>query len=261
MKISTNMEDKLMENKVYCKVEPKKGTAIFKVLIAFMILLTVLLIVWFIPQIEHRPYKGYVIIGNYKEAHIYDYYIYKNLFGVTIGETYGKGFSMTHYNLGTPDVFVPIIIWFVIFILFITLLIIKHNAKKCSLELNQDGILGQKKKLFSKESLNMPYEKIDSVYLRNSIIDKIISGQTIVINSASSRVKFLCIANAQEFVDKTLEELKKYKESVAAAKEKAPASSESDAMDALLKLKSLLDQGLISQEEFEEKRRSLAEKI
>lgn len=60
----------------------------------------------------------------------------------------------------------------------------------------------------------------------------------------------------------TLEELKKYKESITS--KSAPdnvSKSNSNSMDDLLKLKMLLDQGLITQEEFDEKRKAIVEKI
>lgn len=157
------------------------------------------------------------------------------------------------------------IITFAIFAIFVLLIIwvlcSRLLCKKCDLELNQDGIFGRKKTLFSLQTINQPFEKIDNIYVRDSIIDKILGGQTIAIRSASSCIKFCCIANAQEFVDKTLEELKKYKESVNSKSEKTPAASDGDAMDALLKLKNLLNQGLITQEEYEEKRKSFVNKI
>ncbi len=160
-----------------------------------------------------------------------------------------------------PLLLISLCIFGLSIIFIIIYLLIRNSAKKCTLELNQDGVFGKKKTLFSTRSISQPFEKIDSVFLKNSLMDKIIGGQTIAINSASSCVKFRCVENAEEFVDKTLEELKKYKESVSSNKSNIPASSGSDTMDALLKLKNLFDQGLITQEEFEEKRKAMINKI
>jgi|GEM_PF-7000487 hypothetical protein len=265
-----------MENKVCCKANlQKKQTVVFKVIIVFMILLTVLIIIWFVPSrkkdgkyIHHynNNYKIYDV--NYELDSVETEYStrYYNLCGVCIARSVNYDspeniLYISDYFWGHPEILVPVSIWAVAFIAFITLLLMRSTSKKCTLELNQDGIFGLKKKLFSKASINQPFEQIDSVYLKNGIIDKILGGQTIVISTASSRIGFLCIANAQEFVDKTLEELKKYKESVASNKEKAPASSDDNAMDAILKLKNLLDQGLITPEEFEEKRKLFINKI
>lgn len=149
----------------------------------------------------------------------------------------------------------------VLFILSLSLTIFAFKSRKCILELNTDGIQGKVKKLFSSKSISQPFEQIDNLFIRKNIIDIITGGKTIAISSGGSKIKFSCVANAQEFVDKTLEELKKYKESVNFKTEKTPTAQTYNAMDDLMKLKNLLDQGLITQEEFEEKRKSFINKI
>ncbi|MBQ8923000.1 MAG: SHOCT domain-containing protein [Oscillospiraceae bacterium] len=78
--------------------------------------------------------------------------------------------------------------------------------------------------------------------------------------------------NAQEFTDKTLAELRNFKEmtrqgvgsaapAAAPAPAPAPAPAAADEADKLLKLKSLLEKGVISQEEYEEKRKELLAKL
>lgn len=156
-----------------------------------------------------------------------------------------------------------ILVIFILALLFVVWYALSRvMCKKCALELNQDGVYGKKKTLFSLKSINQPFEKIDNISIRDSIIDKILGGQTIVIRSSSSCIKFSCVDNAQEFLDKTLEELKKYKQAVNSKSEKvSKASSDGDAMEAIVKLKNLLDQGLITQKEFDSKRKSLIDKI
>lgn len=267
------------ENNVYYKAEVTgKKPKIYIFLMIAAILCVIVYVLAFIPvKKEKEPYT--YIETTYKEGQVFGkteeregYFIYsRNIYGDEL-ETcsyndegvlrrfYDDSRIIKHFGWYVWTT-APVYVIIGLFLIFLLVVILRSNSKKCSLELNQDGVFGCKKTLFSNKSINQPFEKIDSIYQKNGLIDKVLGGQTIMISSASSKIRFLCIANAQEFVDKTLEELKKYKESVASTKEKAPASSESDAMDALLKLKSLLDQGLISQEEFEEKRKSLAEKI
>lgn len=251
------------ENNVYYKAEiTGKKPKIYIFLLIAAILCVIVYVLAFIPVREEKEpsYGGGYSITSYNifgDDLIYSSYDEEGV------KDYYSDWGLEHLNHFGWYVWTtaPVYVIIGLFLIFLLVVILRSNSKKCSLELNQDGVFGCKKTLFSNKSINQPFEKIDSIYQKNGLIDKVLGGQTIMISSASSKIRFLCIANAQEFVDKTLEELKKYKESVAATKEKAPASSDSDAMDALLKLKSLLDQGLISQEEFEEKRRSLAEKI
>lgn len=150
-----------------------------------------------------------------------------NIYGKEIKEVYASGLVNTlcvetfrFYNephviykwnnshLNNKYIYVQMIISGVLALLLVFYLFVKIAAKKCTLELNQDGIFGKKKTLFSLKSINQPFEKIDNIYVRDSIIDKLLGGKTIAVRSTSSCIKFSCIANAQEFVDKTLEELK-----------------------------------------------------
>lgn len=244
---------KIMENQVYCKaVISKEKSVIFKILKIIMIICLLVCIVSLIPVKEDVTYGGYCdIFGNNV---LYQFYN---------GSYSYDGF----YNLVFPDesdVPLPCISFYLLVlstVIFMIFLFIKKGAKKCRLELNQDGLFGEKKTFFSLQSINQPFEKVDNVYIKNGIIDKLLGGKTIAVQTASSRISLLCIENAEEFLNTTLVELKKYKASVASNKSSVPAGNDSDAMDALPKLKKLLDQGLITKEEFEEKRKELINKM
>lgn len=186
-----------------------------------------------------RPYRKHDEKGVF--PFLYDFFC-----NIRYGETLVSGILLLAFT--------------VLFVVFLSLTIHAFKSRKCFLELNLDGIQGKMKKLFSSKSINQPFEQIDNLYIRKNIIDIIIGGRTIAISSGSSKIKFSCIANAQEFVDITLNELKKYKKSVA-SNPAADNVSNPNSMDDLLKLKILLDQGLITQEEFDEKRKAIVEKI
>lgn len=123
---------------------------------------------------------------------------------------------------------------------------------KCLLELTNDGINGRIKVIGSTSDLRLPIEKIDS------LIDKFRGGKTLGIRSNTGVIKFVCVQNADAFVtaaNKAIEESKK-------ANKEVPVSSTtivqntSDA-DELKKYKDLLDNGVITQEEFDAKKRQL----
>lgn len=135
--------------------------------------------------------------------------------------------------------------------------IIKNIVSGCSIELNEDGIVGQYKQLFAKKQLTLPIEKVDSVTVQNGFFDKIESGETLCIRSASGLVRFHWVQNAQEFLDATLAEIQKYKETVSAKSAVTPVVPVSDEFEKIKKLKELLDSGVITQEEFEAKKKQL----
>lgn len=97
--------------------------------------------------------------------------------------------------------------------------------------------------------------------MRDNIFDKIISGKTIVIKTNSSVIRVSCTANSQEFVDSALTEIKKYKQSVANVNLKQEENHFDIDVNKFQKLKELLEQGLITQEEFEKKRKELLDNI
>ncbi len=253
-----------MENNVFCKTRisnPKKIW--YNVCIAIAIVSLIVMILSIIPVRQEKHYE------RFWEGDCIDYC---NMFGERLKieypdgditrelESFGDYFSYLFFDFHFCNIASYALILSIL--LMIGYALVRSSCKKCTLELNQDGVYGKKKTLFSLKSINQPFEKIDNVSIRDSIIDKILGGRTLVIRSSSSCIKFSCVDNAQEFLDKTLEELKKYKEAVNSKSEKATkASSDGDTMEAIVKLKNLLDQGLITQEEFDAKRKALIDKI
>lgn len=127
------------------------------------------------------------------------------------------------------------------------------TAEKCYLMLDTKGINGLRKKVFSQKKLVLPMDKIDSIVVKDGISDKLLGGQTVAIYSASGLIKFAWIQNAQEFVDKTLAEIQKYNETIE-LKNNVTVNSEAEKLQ---KLKILLEQGLITQEEYDTKRKEM----
>ena len=86
----------------------------------------------------------------------------------------------------------------------------------------------------------------------------LIGGKTVVVYGTSISIKVPCVQNADEFVNATLAEIKKWKD----AKEVTlDETKNSDTFDDIQKLKNLLEQGLISQEEYDAKRQELIHRI
>ncbi|MBR1422950.1 MAG: SHOCT domain-containing protein [Ruminococcus sp.] len=160
--------------------------------------------------------------------------------------------------------------------------ILKYIEHNCSLSLTDSGIVGQRKKIFSSQSLQLPIDKIDSIMTVDNISCKLWGGQIVMIRSVSGRVAFPWVQNADEFVSRTLKKIEEYKNSVrednknllTAVVENQKAMSSAvvnraehsaspgvSAASKIKELKELLDSGLISQEEFEAKRKQLLDKF
>ena len=183
--------------------------------------------------------------------------------------------SLDRYNIFGEEIFVSahsihidysiykphesVVFWIGAIISLFTLLYLlffylnKSSAKQCSLILDDKGINGKRKTLFSCKELRLPMNKIDSITIQRGILDRICGGKTIAIRSASGLINFPWVQNAQEFVDMTLEEIQKYDEAV----ELKNTAESSDEFEKVKKLKELQQQGLLTEEEFEAKKKQL----
>ena len=128
-------------------------------------------------------------------------------------------------------------------------------CRRLSLTLHEDRVTGTYGK-FSTKSLSLPIEQLSSVSVIESFLDKVRSGKTISIRSASGVIAFPFVQNADEFAQKSLEAINKYKGERRIAPAAAPVASASNA-DELKKYKDLLDSGVITEEEFNAKKKQI----
>ena len=166
------------------------------------------------------------------------------------------GAMMTSSFVSVVSCAISILIYFLITHLY------KKRIDSCTLTLYEKNIDGQINRLFSNDSLNLPINKIDSIFIRSRLLDKLRGGKTIVIRSASGIIKFPCIENAEEFVNITLAEIQKWNDKKKAEPVTTTIEAKNnDAFEDIQKLKALLDQGLITQKEYDEKRQELINRI
>lgn len=146
-------------------------------------------------------------------------------------------------------------------ILFISLYL-RSCIKKCDVSLFEDRIAGVQKRLFSRRSIDIPIEKLDSLYVKDSLFNKFLGGKTVAIKTSSSIISICGMENADEFVNLAMKQIKEYQQSVSTNTTlQGNNASSNDEFEKIQKLKHLLDQGIICQEEFEAKRNELMEKI
>lgn len=225
-----------------CKAEMKvKSSKIFKII---TILLFILCIIIFIP-VHSEHHNVSIPTGGFDS--------YDNIFGtsVYIKPRYDLPFisgSFSIINLIPLFLGITMLIWKIV---------IKFIIKRCSLQLYKDRMNGNRKYLFSNKELKFPIEKVDNILIENGIIDKLFGGETVAICSSSGKIRFICIQNASEFVDKTLEAIKAYQESNKSVNENTLTNNGSDNLEKITKLKEMLDNGIITQEEFDTKKKQL----
>ncbi len=206
------------------------------------------------------------IEGRYSNGEVYGRYTY-NIFGEMLRSVQldinGDIKKVREYSPGGSSL-VAIVAFALNLLVVIYTIASNFAAKECRLTLISEGVEGTRKKIVSRKELKLPMNKIDSIVVQSGILDKIRGGQTIAIRSASGLIKFPWVQNAQEFVDTTLAEIQKYNEAAELKVKSAPAAAPapaSDDFEKIQKLKNLLDQGLLTQEEYDAKRRELLEKI
>ncbi len=168
------------------------------------------------------------------------------------------------------DKSVPLIVAMIIGVFTLPVIIITlshlYTAKNSSLILTKTGISGARKKLSSNSELNLPIDKIDSIYIHNGIMDKLEGGKTLMIRSVSGVIKFPWVQNAEEFRDAVTTKIEEYKNSIRKDNKNLISAVVNNASGGgsaqkIKELKELLDQGLISQYEFEAKRKELLSKM
>lgn len=255
-------KNKIIEARISCK---NKVAAIIAIVLS-LVAISLYLLISYISEIEYETYKG-VVRGEVSGAY--------NILGDKIFDSYdsinelSKGFHPIKCmydiicNVGREASPTTLIFIFVCLCLIIAICIIfgilysKVVAKKCSIIIENTGVIGTRVKFFSNKEIKLPIEKIDSITVQNGILDKLYGGKTIAIRSSSGLIKFPWVQNAQEFLDATLAGIQKYKELVSTKSEATPAVPVSDEFEKVKKLKELQQQGLLTEEEFEAKKKQL----
>lgn len=221
-----------MENSIIKAHFKCKFSMVYKIIVCICTIFTIL---WLIP-VELFRSREYVYL--------------ENIFGETSMCNFITGSGLKILLRSMIIISITIVTWIPV--------ITMNISNKCFLELTAEGIEGSIKKLFSTASLRLPIAKVDSLFVKDSIFDKIRSGKTLVIRSTSGTIRFMCVQNADEFVaaaNKAIEENKKANGTAPVAP--APVVQATSNADELKKYKDLLDSGVITQEEFDAKKKQL----
>ena len=137
-------------------------------------------------------------------------------------------------------------------------------SKLCSLTLTDRQVYGQLKTLIGKKKMQIPIEHLDAVMTSRGIIDVLCGGEALIIQSNAGRIKFHYVQNADEFAAaamKLISDVKKSAQAAAPAPVPVQSVTGSDAMEKINSLKQMLENGLITQEQFDQKREEILSKM
>ena len=137
----------------------------------------------------------------------------------------------------------------------------KKIAADCSLTLYDNELSGQiRSRLFrSSKNLSIPLNKVDSIFTKADSLDMRRGGKRVIIVSGRSHFNLCCVQNADEFTAACMKELGRLQKSSTAV-QSAPVVQnvqQLSAADELAKFKKLLDDGVITQEDFDAKKKQL----
>ena len=124
-----------------------------------------------------------------------------------------------------------------------------------SLELNSKGLNGSKRTINSRYRVDIPIESINNIGCKKTFISKFIYESTMYINSSKGNFVFHGISNPDKLIKAVLKEIENNKN-----RQSAPAF-DNDAIIKIRSLKQMLDNQLITQEEYEQKKKTILSKM
>ena len=175
-------------------------------------------------------------------------------------DMYYRGYFDGRYNIYVDyfNIIWVSLTYIILFVIpFIVHTIYNKMCKNTELIVSEEQIYGSYSSFISKRTLQIPIEKVDNLTIISTFTDKLKTGKTLGICTASGIIKLHFVHNAEEIVSATMNrinEVKNINDSTKAQKVSTP----SDKLKEILNMK---DTGLISNEEYEKKREEILSKI
>ena len=245
-----------MENQgnVICNAKFKtKFNALF---LAFLLIWTALVVI------------GVQLSGHWRSSYMgggdNDHYLH--YLGITVKhcqETYYGYGSVENYEKEPLGIIAVCVITLAIAMIPVALRAINIRiAKKATLELEEGQINGHIRGLYgiTNIKLNTPIDHVDNVMVSDGLLDKFRGGKTLLISSNSGLIKFHYVQNAEEFAQAAMKRINEVKKS-APAPVPVQNISGGGAMEKLNSLKQMLENGLITQEDFDSKKADILSKM
>lgn len=238
--------------------------------IVYLVIVAASLIIGIISGTHtYHSESGTSVSGNTWPAHDNKYV---GWFGVNFsyeGETWkDAGFGYTYWG-DDSETHTGNIIWVsAMYIILLTAplyidVIHKRQCKNTALTLSESKIFGSYNNFLFKKSLEIPIEKVDNLTTASGLMDKLRSGVTLGICSASGVIKLHFVQNAENFVSAVMNRIDEIKEKEKRFRVVAQTTAKSSvsASDKLKDLLAMKESGLITDEEFSKKREEILTKM
>lgn len=138
-------------------------------------------------------------------------------------------------------------------------------CKNTELYVTDEQVLGSYSSFVFKKTLQIPIDKVDNLTISSTFLDKLRTGKTLGVCSASGVIKLHFVQNAENVVSLTMERINenknKEKRARIIAQTAATIPATVSTADKLKELASMKEAGLISEEEYAKKREDLLTKM
>lgn len=155
----------------------------------------------------------------------------------------------------------PLIIGIVITVVLIILPIfifsrIKAMINESSIELEAARLTGYRRLFNTRYTIDVPLEGVRAISYKRSLFEQLTYGSTILIVTNKGNDTFHGVHNSDDFIEAVKKALEKKRTNEIAVK-----ADRNETIEKMNSLKKMLDSGLVSQEEFEQKKAELLSKM
>lgn len=147
---------------------------------------------------------------------------------------------------------------------FVVKALYARMCKNTELFVADEQVFGSYSRFIFKKTLQIPIEKVDNLTIISTFLDKLRTGKTLGVCSASSVIKLHFVQNAEDVVSMTMKRIndkKKEKRGRIIAQTVATIPTTVSTADKLKELANMKEAGLISEDEYANKREELLAKM
>lgn len=139
----------------------------------------------------------------------------------------------------------PEIKFFIIFIAIIDIIYTSIKISLTKLEFTEKRIIG-KTGILNINMLDAPLNKVNDINIKRTLSERLCGCSTIIISTSTSKYNFMYVKNALEFKDALINEI-----------DNTDTKTNDNNYDKLKQLKQLLDDKVITKEDFEKEKKKL----
>lgn len=237
-----------------------------KIKIVYLVIIAASLIIGIISGTHtYHDKGGTTIYGDSYPAHDNTYVGWFGVDLLFVGEGWHNSYYGYSYWDDASETYIGNIIW--VTAMYLLLLpaplyidaIHKRQCENTALTISETKVYGSYNSFLFMKTLEMPIEKVDNLTTISGLMDKLRTGVTLGICSASGVIKIHFVHNAEEVVSAAMKRINEIKEEEKSSRviEQTTANAPASTSDKLKELLALKESGLITEEEFTKKREEI----